>query len=380
MPEIKFVKKKIGLIYFVWFQNSNLYTQLEEPAWFVFRKTAKRYKKETIIKHFSIRYNIKPKESEQFVNEIQTMILQFNQPIIISHLPESYPNELKVKKFIPYSRRSYKITDNPITFSFENQQLESYIHPLFSYLETKIINNKSSEFELFHYDDRSVLRLNGEIKGTWTPDKTHRFIGFTYMSIINEIYNKTDDFWLMTVHAAALTNRRKTILIPAESGSGKTTMAALLQSRGYNLISDDFVPIDKQSFHAWPFPIAMSIKPGAMNVLSNFYSGLDNKPLKLSSSKKSVRYLNPEYNPGSNLISPVKEVVSIKYDPKVEFEFSKADKSKAIKLMLDQSWILPNAGNAQVFLDLVSQWDFYQLTYSNTEMALDAISKIFEND
>jgi len=381
MSSIKYIKKKIGQTYLVWFQNSNLYTQLEEPAWFVFRKTVNRHKTGTIISDFSWRYGIEMEQSKQFVNDIQSMICQMNQPTPISHLPDNYPEELKSKKFKPYSTRCYQITHNLIEFSFENQQFESYIHPLISYLETVKTNSKLSQFELFQYQDKSVLRLNGEIKGTWTLDNTHRLIGFTYMLLINEMYNKTDDFWLMTVHAAALTNGRKTILIPAESGSGKTTIAALLQSRGYQLISDDFVPIDRQLFQAWPFPIAMSIKSGAMEVLSSVYPDLDNKPIKLTSSKKTVRYLSPEYKPESSmLVSPIKEVISIKYDSTVEFEFKKADKLKSIKLLLDQSWILPNAGNARAFLDQVSQWSFYQLTYSNNEKALEAISKLFDHD
>jgi hypothetical protein len=201
------------------------------------------------------------------------------------------------------------------------------------------------------------------------------------MSIINEVYNKSDDFWLMTVHAAAVTNGRKTILIPAESGSGKTTMAALLQKEGYQLISDDFVPIDRNRFCAWPFPIALSVKQGSMDVLSSIYPVLEKEPVTLTTTKKKVRYLTPNYNPEiSDLVFPIKEVVSIKYDPEVEFEFKKADQIKAIKLMLDQSWILPHAGNAGIFLDRVSHWSFYELTYSNNEKAVEAISRLFNND
>lgn len=304
-----------------------------------------------------------------------------NQSVEISFRQENYPPELKTQQFVPYSTKRYQLTDNLIEFIFGDQQFESYFHPLISYLETDKTIGGSARFELFKYQDKSVLRLNGEIKGIWTNDRTHRLIGFTYMSMINEMYNKNDDFWLMTVHAAALTNGRKTILIPAESGSGKTTMAAMLQSRGYKLLSDDFVPIDRHLFRAWHFPIAMSVKSGAVDVLSSIYSNLEQKSITQTPSRKTVRYLFPDYNPDlANLAFPVKDVISIKYDPTVEFEFKEADRLKSIKLMLDQSWILPNSGNAGIFLDRVAQWSFYQLTYSNNEKALDAISKLFDHE
>lgn len=381
MPAIKYVKKKIGLAYLVWFQNSNQYTQLEEPAWFVFSKTVKRYKVDTIATECALRYGLHFDECLQFVHDLRNMINQMNQPTQLIDRVNNYPEELKTKKFIPYSRRRYKLTHNLIEFSFENKQFESYIHPLISYLETNINSSKISHIELYNYLDKSVLRLNGEVKGTWTLDRIPRLIGYTYMCMINEMYDKTDDFWLMTVHAAALTNGRKTILIPAESGSGKTTMAAMLQSRGYELLSDDFVPIDRHLLRAWPFPIAMSVKHGALEVLSSIYLDLEQKPIKQTATKKAVRYLSPKYNPEFlKLAFPIKEVVSIKYDPTVEFEFTKADRFSSIKLMLDQSWILPNPGNAGIFLDQVAKWTFYQLTYSNNEKALAAISKLFDHD
>jgi len=381
MPRINYIKKKIGQTYLVWFQNSNLYTQLEEPAWFVFSRIVKGYKSETIALSCSQRYGLPFDECLQFTNDIRLNCKRMNQPVEILDKVKSYPSNLDTRKFEIFSSRRYQITENLIEFSVESQFFESFIHPLIGYTETKKASKKMSRFELFEHEGKSVFRLNGEVKGIWPRNETNWLIGYIYMSIINEIYNKTNDFWLMTVHAAALTNGRKTILLPAESGSGKTTMAAMLQNYGYQLISDDFVPIDRHLFRAWPFPIAMSVKQGAMDILSGIYPDLDTEPIKLTSSKKNVRYLKPNYNPEfSELAFPIKEVISIKYDPQVEFEFKKADPISSIKLLLDQSWILPNAENAKKFLDRVADWSFYQLTYSNNEKALQAISKLFERD
>ncbi|MDP2335707.1 MAG: hypothetical protein Q8N05_04505, partial [Bacteroidota bacterium] len=79
MVAIPYIKKKIGSFYLVWFQNSNLYIQLEEPAWFVFIKTTKRYKPETIAKEFSARYDVTGEESLSFVMDIRLQILAMNQ-------------------------------------------------------------------------------------------------------------------------------------------------------------------------------------------------------------------------------------------------------------------------------------------------------------
>lgn len=380
MSKIKYVKKKIGQSFLVWFQNSNSYTQLEEPAWFVFQKIVRRYKNETIATDCAYRYDINYDECLRFVTEIRHNINQMNQISEKTGIHEGYPLEVSTAEFTSFAIHKYSFGKSAIEFRVEKKRYESFLHPLLGYLETDEIGDRHSLFELFDYQDKIAFRLNGKIKGLWEYDETHRLIGFMYMCLINEIYHKTDDFWLMTVHAAALTNGRKTILIPAESGSGKTTMAAMLQNKGFKLISDDFVPIDKDS-RAWPFPIAMSIKEGAMNLISSIYPNLAESPLTKTNAKKTVRYLNPNLDYDiSTMAFPIHEVISIKYDPSVEFEFHKADRLNSIKLMLDQSWILPNSDNAGIFLNLVSHWSFYQLTYSNNTKALDKISQLFEND
>lgn len=381
MPSIPFIKKKIGNSYLVWFRNSNLYLQLEEPAWFVFRKTVKRYKAETIASECALRYSLPYDECLQFVNDIRTKTAQMNQPAILKDVAGNYPDTIRNYNFTPYSTRRYQFNGNLIEFSVEKPEFEEYLHPLISYLETNISADKISRFELFRYKDETVFRLNSEVKGVWPRNDTHHLIASIFVCMINEMYDKSDDFWLMTVHASAITNGRKTILIPAKSGSGKTTIAALLQTRGYQLVSDDFVPIDRELFRAWPFRISMSVKPGAMDVLTTLYPDLEHKPLTKTSAEKTVRYLPPQNNVElGDIAFPVKEVILIKYDPSVEFEFEKVDQLTSIKQLLDQAWIVPNPGNASIFLDRVAQWSFYQLTYSNNQKALDAITQLFENE
>ena len=67
MSKILYLKKKIGNSYLVWFQNSNLFFHLEEPAWYVLNKVDKRYKTETIAKEFSNRYSLNYDDSLKFV-------------------------------------------------------------------------------------------------------------------------------------------------------------------------------------------------------------------------------------------------------------------------------------------------------------------------
>ena len=81
MGKILYVKRKVGRSFLVWFQNSNLYFYLEEPAWYVFRKVVNRHKSETIAKEFSHRYGISYKDSLNFTVEIRQKIQEIGRTI-----------------------------------------------------------------------------------------------------------------------------------------------------------------------------------------------------------------------------------------------------------------------------------------------------------
>jgi len=389
MPSIPYLKKRIGRSYLVWFQNSNSYFQLEEPAWFVLRKTAKRYKSATIAKEFTIRYGTTPNKSLKFVKDIRSEIDKRNQTNKAQNIPDQVSNDLNEYKFIPYSIHHYRFGNKLISFSFESRLFEYYLHPLISHFETtdkltnapSQINHEMPLFELFAYQEQIIFRYNGEVKGIWTKEETNFVKGLIFMFLINVMHNKTDADWLMTVHASAITNGKKTILFSAAPGKGKTTIAALLQSRGYRLISDDFVPIDRSSFSAYPFPIAMSVKEGSMNLLSALFPALEQKTLSYISPEKSVRYLPPtHFLDVTKDIHHVQEFIFIHYDSSVDFIWEKLDPVKAMKLLLEEAWIAPVQGNAALLFDRIMEISFFQLTYSNNQKALDAITNLFDHD
>jgi hypothetical protein len=381
MSAIPYIKKKIGQSYLVWFQNSNLYLQLEEPAWFVLRKTSQRHKTETIAKEFAIRYSLSFGESLLFVQDIRLEINKMNQPGNLQNKINKVSSDLNEYIFKPFSIHRYKPGNKLLAFSFENQYFENYLHPLICHFESTEEFAGMPLFELFAYQEQIVFRFNGEVKGIWTKDETHLVKGLIFMFLINVIHNKTDADWLMTVHASAITNGKKTILFSAPPNHGKTTIAALLQAQGYKLISDDFVPIDRNSFHAYPFPIAMSVKQSSMDLLASLYPALEQKQLNYISPEKSVRYLesNDSFDV-ANDVYPVHEFIFIEYNKSVDFKWEKLDPLKAMKLLLDQAWVAPNIGNAEILFDRILQTSFIKLTYSNNQKALEAITNLFDHD
>jgi len=58
------------------------------------------------------------------------------------------------------------------------------------------------------------------------------------------------------IHGSAVSDGKSTILFTAECGGGKSTIAALLQAHGLNVIADDMVSIATKTGKIYPFPTA----------------------------------------------------------------------------------------------------------------------------
>ncbi len=379
MKNILFVKKRIGKTYLIWFQNSNLYFTLEEPAWYVFRKSVKRFKSETIAKEFSDRYGLNFKESLKFVLEIRQRINEMNQPNEPAKYIEKSSEEINTHVYPIYSRHCYDMRNKVIEFLFESPWLENYIHPLIKHLETTEEFTGKSQFELFTYNERVIFRLDKMLIGSWDKNESHLTKGRIFIELVNVLHNKSDADWLMTVHASAISDGRKTILFSAAPGSGKSTIAALLQTEGYKIISDDFVPIERSTFKAYPFPIAMSVKEGSLDLLKPYYPELEHNPLISLNPEKRIKYL-PMDNNIMKMVFPVKEFIFIKYDSSVDFALEKIEPANAIKTLFEEAWIPPQPDNVAIFLDKILNISFYRLTYSNNKKALEAVSQLFKND
>jgi hypothetical protein len=68
------------------------------------------------------------------------------------------------------------------------------------------------------------------------------------------------------LHAAALERDGRILLVPGESGSGKSTVAAALLKRGFRYQSDEFAPLSAD-LTVWPYPLPLRLRETSLRVL-----------------------------------------------------------------------------------------------------------------
>lgn len=370
------VIRKIDDTFVVWFPNGNQYLRLEEPAYFVFQSHREGVDAVTIARRCAVRYQTGEEECRQFVFDILDRIGAITRMPVRQAKDLAGDAALSVQPFSPFSIHQYSVYGKSLCFQFGTRWHEQLLHPLLQHLEVVDGTSKPVLFELFGHKDRNVLRVGHRVKGSWDDAETHLLNGMVSLQLANAVYGKVDHDWMAVIHASAVTNGAKTMIFPATPGSGKSTLAALLHQKGFPIVSDDFVLIDRQSRQVFPFPAAVSVKEGSTQLLSVFYPSLRRQEkAQQSRTNKLVRYLPIA---GETVAAPVQEIIFVRYDPTVDFELEQLLRPDALAQLLDETWTAPTPENAGSFLDWYSGLACYRLRYSNNDLALQKITELFE--
>lgn len=97
----------------------------------------------------------------------------------------------------------------------------------------------------------------------------------------------------LLLHASAVERDGRVLVMTGASGSGKSTLAALLGSRGWRFMGDEFVLIDPASGDAIPFPRLISLKNSAIAAMQATNGDGIFGPLMHGTPKGDIRHLVP---------------------------------------------------------------------------------------
>ena len=96
--------------------------------------------------------------------------------------------------------------------------------------------------------------------------------------------------WLGILHASAVSVAGRCLVLPGSRGSGKSTLAAAMVAAGADFVTDDYAPLEQESWRLWPVPYAPGIKRGAWTHLRRHYPDLARQPVH-ELGDLQIRYL-----------------------------------------------------------------------------------------
>lgn len=334
----------------------------------------------SIIDHLANEYRLERTETAVFVHDILNGIYQLSDPANIAYQSLPLRPQYDDCLYELYTEKWYHIGDEVIHFRYGNEWLMHCFHPSMAHLERSSANS-SHLFELFECDSKLIFRYNGRGVEAFEPHNSQYLRGSVSQKLFSTVYKVPDSDWMITLHSAAVSNGHSAVVFPAQAGSGKSTLSALLQVKGFTVLSDDFNVVNRTNGFIYRLPLAISVKEGSKETLFPFYSELNHTEAELATTGKWVHYLPVRNNlPGEKAFFPVSAIVFVQYSDDEPFSFNAVDQKVAIQTLLPETWVNPAPENVACFLDWFKKIPCYRLCYSVNEDAINAITKLFNED
>ncbi|MBI3452263.1 MAG: hypothetical protein HY057_05410 [Rhodospirillales bacterium] len=170
----------------------------------------------------------------------------------------------------PYSVSSYRILDTTVALHFGDRELAGLIEPLLAHLAAPAATTPAAAFDLFRAGTRIVLAVDGS-RIDDGPDIGHA-AWMTMMHLADIALERDGAF--CAFHAGAVVRHGRCLLLPGESGYGKSTLVAALIHSGFQLAGDDTIILAGDSLDVRPLPLPPCIKEGAWAALTPFVPGI----------------------------------------------------------------------------------------------------------
>lgn len=177
-------------------------------------------------------------------------------------------------------------------------------------------------------------------------------------------------------HAAAVSLAGETILIPASSGKGKSTLSSVLVGEGWKLINDDVVPINGEQ-ELIPLNLPLKIKEGALNVIETYYTSISEMPLMVRRDGVKFRFLSISNHKRCSVYKKyrVTKILLPKYDPLNPMllkQICPSEASDRIRSESEDLWAILNNGDSDYF---TSKIDVFSLRYCDANETVSLLGK-----
>ena len=147
----------------------------------------------------------------------------------------------------------------------------------------------------------------------------------------------------LEIHAGVVSNGDACILLPGPSGSGKSTLTLGLVVAGFDYFSDEVALLEEETFDIRPFPLALGIKPGVMQVLARSCPEAATIDVHLREDGRHVRYLAPPAHcrVPADTTRPARWLIFPCYEEGVQTELRPISNSEALRRLLQECTMLP---------------------------------------
>jgi hypothetical protein len=269
----------------------------------------------------------------------------------------------------------YMINGCAITLHFDHVAQRDLVHYELSQFEVNRGTKNPIKFWLYNTNGYLHLYKGQTLLTRVVAHDYHYIQGKFKMEVLCALHNNEEADWIATLHASTVALNGTATLLIGNSGSGKTTLTGLLINDGFDMVADDITPIKATDRMVYSYPGALSVKQGAVAVLSPFFKELTSLPPVIHHPQKGpIRYLATDFKGLQGY--KAQQMVLVAYKPGAKTELRPLSVVNALEILIPQSWLSPKVAHAQSFMQWLDSLEFYTLTYSHTEEALQMLREL----
>jgi hypothetical protein len=185
--------------------------------------------------------------------------------------------------------------------------------------------------------------------------------------------------FLFYFHAGVVRMGESCVLLPAASGSGKSSLTAALTHHGFCYYSDEVALIERTTFHVPPVPLALAIKSTGWDLLSRYYPDISALPVHVRLDSKKLRYVPPPAGAALQPPAPVSHIIFPRHEKDAPTELRPVARAEALGRLMTECLALRQRLDLGIVTNLVgwiAQIDCYELTFSSLEDAVELVAEV----
>ena len=372
------LKKKIFDKFMLWFEKSNQY-MITDP--FV-DGLIEHYLDSKSKKDFVFKASLSFDLDENLLSNIHTE-LEANFKSLDLDSDNEEVQKLSLDKDQRKIECAYRIGQTVVKVFYSDEKVKELIHPQIAHTRIDVTDlNNPFIFDISFIGHHFYLYENETFVKAFTANNPHLLQGKFAMRLLCAIHHNSESEWIASLHASTVAFHDDAILIVGKSGQGKSTFTAHLMAAGYQLVADDLTPLKSNTQQVYPYPSGISIKKGAFGSLKHKISNFEELPEVFKSHEKGhIKYI-PSINEIDNYQKGFnsKIVLLINYEPSATTQLETISFEKALNVIIVDSWISPLEENAKQFMDWVGTLKYFELTYSNTDEAIDLFNQLLKSN
>lgn len=236
-------------------------------------------------------------------------------------------------------------------------------------------SNGAPTYELVRVDEWPSFLLFRDGECIESGDAAEGSIGELLWDVNHKAVEQAQDF--LALHAAAASWGEAGVVLPAPPDSGKTTLVAGLTQVGCRYLSDEVALIDVRSGLVHPFPRALWMDPGSVEVVPGLFDRLPSDFRRLMELRY---YVSPEVIRPGSLGEPcrLRYVVAPSYQAGSRTALEPMTRAETVTALVENSFNFIKFGGRGLTLlsEVVRDVECYRLRIGDLESAVRTITDL----